>query len=107
MKYIKKFEAFTFKTEKPKGRYSWVHDDLHEIKLKGKKIGEIDPKKPYKIKLMVFKSDEDKAKPNDNKNCAWKWITLKKESDNLAEAKEFLNKNFDAIITQFNIRSNP
>ena len=104
MKHIKLYEAFTFKTQKSTGRYRSFYPDNHSIKIKGFECGSIGDEKPYKIRLMVWKNDEDRAKPDDNKNCPWKWITLKKESETLQAAKEWLNANFDAIMEKWDIR---
>ena len=89
---------FTFKTDKPTGRYKSFFEAYHHIKLKGEDVGSINSKEPFSIRLMVMKKDilEDK-----NPNCPWKWITLKAEFKSLDEAKEFLNKNFEAITTKW------
>jgi len=104
MRHIKLFEAFTFKTVKPTGKYRSFDDDDHLIKIKGFECGSIDDKKPHKISFMVWKNDEDRAKPADNKNCPWKWIRLKHESETLQAAKDWLNANFDGIMKAWDIR---
>ena len=104
MKHLKLFELFTFKTSKPTGKWASFDNETHYIKIKGFECGTIDYQKPFKISLMVWKNDEDRSKPNDNKNCAWKWIKLKKESETLQEAKEWLNKNFDGLLQHWDIR---
>ncbi len=91
---------FTFKTEKPTGRYRSFFQSSHYIKIKRFEVGCIEPEEPFKIKFMIIKAD---IMEDGNKNCCWKWITLKKESKTLEEAKEFLNKNFDAITTKFKL----
>jgi hypothetical protein len=89
---------FTFKTDKPTGRYRHFFPSHHYIKLKGKTCGSIEDRIPYKIRFMVFKEDimEDK-----NPNCVWKWITLKQNCLTLQEAKDFVNENFDAIMQKY------
>lgn len=91
---------FTFKTEKPIGPYSVFYPKHHYVKLKKQKIGFISDINPYRISLKVIKADimEDK-----NSNCSWKWITLKKESKSINEAKEFLNTNFDSLTKKYNL----
>jgi len=93
-------KKFTFKTEKSTGRYRSFYNNINHIKLNKMCCGAILDEKPYKIKLQVMKDDliED-----GNENCKWKWITLKKESQTLQEAKDFLNENFDAINKKFKI----
>lgn len=60
----------------------------------------IGDKEPHKIKLKVVKTDIIK---DDNTNCDWKWITLKKESKTIDEAKEFLNVNFISINEKYKL----
>jgi hypothetical protein len=91
---------FTFKTEKSTGRYRGFFSDTHHIKLNKVKCGNIGDDKPFKIRLQVVKQD---IMEDGNKNCSWKWITLKKESETLEEAKKFLNDNFEAINKKFTI----
>ena len=90
---------FTFKTTKPTGRYSSFRDDFHDIKIKGIVVGTITDE-TWKINLMVEKAD---IMEDGNPNCQWKWIRLKKESNSLQEAKDFLNANFKEIMRRWNI----
>ena len=94
---------FTFKTDKPTGRYRSFYNPTHTIKIKKVNVGSIGHEPPYKIRLRVIKADimEDK-----NPNCDWKWITLSQESNSLVEAKEFLRKNFTVIMEKYNIPTN-
>ena len=78
---------FTFKTKKPTGRWRSFERSTHIIKIKGSKVGEINDEHPHKISLIVLKDD---ILEDGNSNCEWKWITLKKESNSVSEAKEFL-----------------
>jgi hypothetical protein len=91
---------FTFKTDKPRGPYSSFFSSQHSIKLQKQKCGSIGDKKPYKIRFQVLKDD---IMEDGNPNCSWKWITLKKESTTLQEAKDFVNENFDAIMEKYKI----
>lgn len=91
---------FTFKTEKPTGRYRSFYPDHHYVKLKKQIVGMIGDKEPHKIKLKVVETDIIK---DDNANCDWKWITLKKESKTIDEAKEFLNVNFISINEKYKL----
>jgi hypothetical protein len=40
---------------------------------------------------------------DNNPNCEWRWLTLKKKSDSLQEAKDWLNENIEVIFNTFNI----
>jgi hypothetical protein len=90
---------FTFKTEKPTGRYRSFYRKNHDIKIKKKKVGSIVDRE-WKIRLMVLKSDINE---DGNPNCEWKWITLKKESASLQEAKDWLNVNFISLNEKYKI----
>lgn len=104
MKNIKTFEAFMFKTNKPTRRYRSFYSNSYDIKIKGFMCGSIEPEKPFKIRLMVWKTADDKAKPGNNPNCDWKWITLNRENESVEAAKEWLNKHFDEITKRWDIR---
>ena len=93
--YMKKF---TFKTEKAVGRYRSFDTDDHQIKFNKFVCGQIQDGVPYQIRLMVW-TDEEK-----HENARWKWIALKKESNSLQEAKEFLNQRIEILFEKFNIR---
>lgn len=87
-------KKFTFKTEKPTGKYKSFDPTTYYIKLDGYKVGLINEDKPHKISLMVEKNERF---TDNNPNCPWKWITLKHESNSIDEAKLWLNENFTAI----------
>lgn len=91
---------FTFKTEKSTGAWRSFSPDQHYIKLKKKEVGQIEDKKPYRIRLQVVKDDINE---DGNPNCTWKWIRLKKESETLQEAKDFLNAVAGDIIAKYKI----
>ena len=91
---------FTFKTTKESGRYASFYPDHHHIKLKKKKVGNIDDGFSHKIRLQVKKKDINE---DGNPNCEWKWVTLKKESNSVADAKQFLKDNFAEIIEKYEL----
>ena len=94
-------KKITFKTEKPTGRYAWVHSPNHYIKLDKIKIGSIDHESPHKIRLKVIKEDINE---DGNPNCNWKWITLGKKSENLEEAKVWLNERIESLLEKYNLK---
>jgi hypothetical protein len=89
---------FTFKTEKPTGKWSSFDSPTHYIKLNKRVVGEISSDKPFKISLMVIKRDINE---DGNPDCKWKRIYFKKDSETLQEAKDFLNKDADKIISVY------
>lgn len=91
---------FTFKTERSTGRYGSFYPDSHYIKLKKQAVGSITDGVPFKIRLQVTKVDINE---DGNPNCSWKWITLKKESQTLQEAKDFLNQNIELILKKYKL----
>jgi hypothetical protein len=96
-------KKFTFKTERQPGRAGWFSDPIHYIKYNKIVVGNINHKKPHKIRLMVYKKD---IMEDGNPNCSWKWITLKKESESIEDAKIFLNEHVEDIFQKFNLKIN-
>lgn len=93
-------KRFTFKTDKPTGRFASFEKDYNHIKFNKKDVGTIDDGAPFKIRLMVVKEDINE---DGNPNCPWKWIRLKQESKSLQEAKDFLNNNFEVIMKRYKL----
>ena len=94
-------KKFTFKTEKPTGRFRSFQDPYHEIKLNKVVVGWFSEGDfETKIRLKIIKSDinEDKCP-----NCPWRQVTLKKTFKCIEEAKQFIRDNNDRIQTQFNL----
>lgn len=91
---------FTFKTIKPTGRWRAFDNTYHYVKLKNKTVGTINNDKPHKIRLQVIKSDINE---DGIPNCIWKWVTLKKESDSVEEAKLFLNRFIETILEKYSL----
>ena len=91
---------FTFKTEKPSGKYKSFYPSAHYIKLKKKVVGEITDSNPHKIRLAVFKDD---VMEDGNPNCLWKWVRLKNAFEDVEAAKTFLNANIKIILDRFNL----
>jgi hypothetical protein len=50
---------------------------------------------------MVHKDDINE---DGNPNCPWKWISLKKESESLQEAKDWLNENIEEVLAKYPLR---
>jgi hypothetical protein len=94
-------KKFTFKTEKPTGRYKSFYNVTHHVKYNKVEIGTIDDK-TFKIRLRVIKQN---ILEDGNPNCSWKWITLKKESASINEAKQFLNDNIAKITSFYSLPS--
>lgn len=100
---------FTFKTEKPTGKFRSFSNSQHYIKIKKNIIGKINENVrgtfangKITIGFMVIK-DGIIIKDNNN-NCSWKWVFLKREFQSVQEAKDWLNSenNFNNLNKQFN-----
>jgi pentose-5-phosphate-3-epimerase len=91
---------FTFKTNKPTGRYKAFYNISIDIKYEKAIVGSIDHDAPYKIRLMVEKTD---TITDNNPNCSWKWITLKYEFESIDASKEWLQTNKDSILRSFTL----
>ena len=96
-----KKQKFTFKKQPRETGLASVgnpHPDT-DIKHNKKLVGYISspnwssPDNKWRIRLTVKKSE-----PDDNPNCDWKWIVLKKTFDTEPEAREFLNANVVEIL---------
>lgn len=96
-------KKFTFTTTNPTGRYKAFGQKHHAIKFDKKEVGYITDGRSndtYQIRLQVIKADLNE---DNNPNCVWKWITLKKKSATLQEAKDWLNENRQAILEKYNL----
>lgn len=95
---------FTFKTERPTGRYRSFWPEYHKIRFGKTEVGQIIDKE-WKIRLIVMKEDINED-PNDT-FCDFKWITLKKEFASLQEAKDWLNKpeTLKGLLTKYILKS--
>ena len=91
---------FTFKTTGATGKFRSFSLPIIDIKLNKKLIGSILPETPYLVSFMVNKQD---IYEDNNSNCAWKWVRLKKEFRSIDEAKEFINNNIDKILEKFDL----
>lgn len=96
-------KKFTFKTEKPTGRYRSFFSETYHIKLNKIEIGLISLKEkhtdgPFKIRLMAIKN-EKLGMDDGNPNCKWMWIVIKREFETIDDAKIYLNENFDKLTS--------
>lgn len=87
---------FTFKTEKPTGKWKSFYPTTHYIKMNGHQVGIIGDS----IRFMVVKKDINE---DGNSNCPWKWITLKYKPESLELAKIWLNENYDLINKSYTL----
>lgn len=93
------FGKFTFKTEKPTGKYKSFINNVNNVLFNKKMVGLIEPDN-FKIRLMIVKDD---INSDGNPNCPWKWITLSKNNETLQDAQKFLNDNFTNIFIKYTL----
>lgn len=102
-----KTKKFTFKTDKPTGRYRSFEKNYHHIKYNKVEVGYIDDIEPYRIRLQAMKTEEElEEKGDDVSNRNWKWIVLARKNNSVKEAKEWLNENKDIIFAKYNLKLN-
>jgi hypothetical protein len=75
------------------------------IKIDGDVVGIIEApnwlSKDYvwTVRFMVIKT-----KPDNNPNCDWKWIKLKKTFEKEEDAREFVLKNITAVASKYTFK---
>ena len=91
---------FTFKKDAPTGQYSWLYKASYDIKYKKVVVGSINETDDHKFicRFMIMKDD---ILEDGNNNCPWKWIQLKKQSDSVNEAIDFLQDNIDPLLLKY------
>lgn len=87
-------DQFTFKINRPTGRYrsfdkSWM--DIVLDKMEVGVVSEMDD--DYQIRFTV----------RSDKHPGWKWVTLKKRVTSFDEAKQFLRENFKSIVEKLEL----
>ena len=88
---------FTFKIDRATGRYASFFADNVDIKIKGKVVGSFS----YGIvrgrdRILFHVKDE-------TQKSGFRNIVLKKEVTTINETKQWLNDNFEAITTKFQL----
>ena len=88
----------SFKTIKPTGQWKSFSSDQIQIKIDKKEVGAISPASPFTIRLMIIKTD---IINDNNPNCTWMWIKLKKEFKSIDEAKLFFRTYVDDLLKAY------
>lgn len=81
---------------------TWSPSTYFDLKIKKNKFGMITSisKNEWIIQLMIIKAD---IMEDGNKNCTWKWTTLKYRGTTADEAKDWVSENIDLIQERFNL----
>jgi hypothetical protein len=95
---------FTFKKIKHTGKFAWLNEEEHDIKIGKFKVGSISEKsKHFKDIPADQKYSIMLATVNPEQKSGFSWITIKAKFSNAQEARDFLDKNFEAIITKYEL----
>lgn len=94
---------FTFKQEKPTGRYRSFNSTTHIIKLKRKQCGYFFEKFGTIESPIFLAIEKDETHDDGNPNCKWMNIALKKRFEKVEEAKEWLINNTEAINSKYKL----
>ena len=97
---MKQITNFTFKTEKPTGKWKAFDNQTHIIKYGKSNVGMIHHAEPFTVRLQIIKADKNE---DGCPNCPWKWITLKGDHKSLQEAKDWVNQHFKAINEKYKL----
>jgi hypothetical protein len=82
-------KKFTFKTEKPTGRYSSFYKNDYHIKMNNQKCGNIySDNNGWYVSLLVYEKDLNE---DGNPNCEFMPIKFNKRLPSLEECKSWLN----------------
>lgn len=87
-------DQFTFKINRPTGRFRSFDRANMDIVWDKKQVGSVSEKVGYYEIHFMVKSD---------KHPGWKWIVLKKRVASFDEAKQLLRENFQTITKKFEL----
>ena len=96
---------FTYKKITREGRYKSFEPEQHEIKLKGKVVGQISEESHTSSKTGFGVSFSVSRQPTKENPAPFRWLNLKTRFEDAAEAKMFLRKHFDNIMGALNLYS--
>lgn len=88
---------FTFKTEKPTGKWRSFSPTSYYVKYGNDIIGNIY-EEPWRVAIMVMKSN---GVEGSNPNCPWMWLRFKDRFESLQAAKDWLNEHFKEITDKY------
>ena len=99
-------KKFTFKINRPTGRYSSFDSSYMDIKYNGCVVGGVyEPRRipggdrSWRVRFKVIPTVSDIYSSED-----WEWITLKYTPSSFEEAKQWLLNNQEAIFQKFQLK---
>ena len=100
-------KKFTFKINRPTGRYSSFDPSHMDIKYNGYVVGAVyEPQlipggdRNWRVRFKVIPTVSDTYSPKD-----WEWITIKYAPSSFEEAKQWLLKNQEAIFQKYQLKT--
>ena len=96
---------FAYKKTIWEGRYKSFEPEQHEIKLKGKIVGQISEASYTSSKTGFDVSFAIKRVPTKENPAPFRWWRMKTRFGDAAEAKAFLRQHFDNIVGVLNLYS--
>lgn len=96
---------FTFKKTIHEGHYRSFEPEHHDIKLKGKLVGQISEAPYTSTKTGFSVSFAVSRQQTKEKPAPFRWMILKTRFGDAAEAKAFLRQHFDSITGALNLYS--
>ena len=88
---------FTFKIHRATGRYASFFADHVDIKIKGKVVGMFSCGSVTSEDRILFHVKDETQK------SGFRNVVLKKEVTTINETKQWLNENYEAITTKFQL----
>ena len=88
---------FTFKRNKPTGRYASFSNIMTEVKIKGNQCGTINEGGGFNNWSATLAVKDEKAK------SGWRWATLKRKFESEQEARDFLKDNYTKLVESLNV----
>lgn len=98
---------FTYKKHQHSGRFRSFEVEVHDIKLKARKVGYIaevahlSQEQGYKISFAIKKA------PTQEQPAPFRWVNVKTRFTNAADAKAFLVEHFEELIKELDLYSFP
>jgi hypothetical protein len=107
MKTITKAKKFTFKVNRPTGKYKSFSNTYVEIKLDGCVVGSFSESAINNSSVIAFHVIKEDILEDGNPNCIWKSRFIKNPNNKIKDTQKFLNENFHIIIEKFNLYKSP
>lgn len=93
---------FSFKKVKHVGKYAWLQEEEHEIKIGRLKIGSISEASKHSKIEFKERFSINFAIVDLNEKAKFRWVCLKARFENAEDIKTFLTLNYEKLIATYN-----